>query len=74
MSDWDASDDEATKKTTAPVIVAPKKAKKWEGEDEDGGGPVVSLFPLPYHLISTRHTRQTRQTPTLVLIWVRGIR
>lgn len=44
MSDWDASDDETTKK---PAVVAPKppvKATKWEGEDEDDSGPVVSLL------------------------------
>ena len=42
MSDWDASDDETTKVATAPAVVAPKKAKKWEGEDEEDDGPVVS--------------------------------
>ena len=60
MSDWDASDDETTAKTTTRAVVAPKplkKASKWEGEDEDDDGPVVS-HPLPkphipYRLHST---------------------
>jgi len=48
MSDWDASDDETTKVTTAPAVVPKppnKKANKWEGEDEEDNGPVVSLLP-----------------------------
>ena len=50
MADWVDSDDETTKKITTPVVVAPKpikKANKWEGEDEDDDGPVVSLLPSP---------------------------
>ena len=53
MSDWDASDDETTKKSAAAPKL-PVKASKWEGEDEDDDGPVVSLlstspnFHAPY--------------------------
>jgi len=46
MSDWDASDDE-TKATTPAVITAKplvKKTNKWEGEDDDVDGPVVSIL------------------------------
>lgn len=52
MSDWDDSGDEATTKTAAPAFAAAKlplkKATKWEGEDEEGGGPVVGLLPKRY--------------------------
>ena len=64
MSDWDASDDETTKK---PAVVAPKppiKASKWEGEDEDDSGPVVSLLPTPFNL-----TRPIHKTLTFTSIW-----
>lgn len=47
MSDWDASDDEKTKNTTTPAVIAvkpPGKANKWDGEDEEEDGPVVSLL------------------------------
>lgn len=46
MSDWGDSADEATTNTTTPAVatakVPLKKAGKWEGEDEEGSGPVVS--------------------------------
>jgi hypothetical protein len=49
MSDWDGSGDDATTKTTTPAVATVKvplqKTNKWEGEDEDGDGPVVSLLP-----------------------------
>ena len=47
MSGWDASDDETTNNTTTPAVVAakpPAKANKWEGEDDEADGPVVSLL------------------------------
>lgn len=52
MSDWAASDDE-TVATPAAVTVKPplKKANKWEGEDDENDGPVVSF--LPNHTIYT---------------------
>jgi len=44
MSDWDASDDETTKTTATPAVVAAmppiKKANKWQGEDDEDDGPV----------------------------------
>ena len=55
MSDWDDSDGETTR---SPAVVAPKppvKANKWGGEDEDDGGPVVSLLPAQPN--STRPVR-----------------
>ncbi|KAL0579302.1 Translation initiation factor 3 subunit J component [Marasmius crinis-equi] len=37
MSDWEASEDE--KVTSPPTKIVPKKAGKWEGEDEDDNAP-----------------------------------
>ncbi|KAI5833718.1 eukaryotic translation initiation factor 3 subunit J [Schizophyllum commune] len=33
--DWDASDEETSKKVAPPPKVIPKKSSKWEGEDEE---------------------------------------
>ena len=48
MSDWDDSDDETTTKVATPAVVTVKplvkKTNKWEGEDEEDGGPVVSIL------------------------------
>lgn len=64
MSDWDVSDDETTKKPVAPKPSV--KANRWEGEDEDDDGPVVSLLPTFTHPIY--------QPLTFALIWARGTR
>jgi len=65
MSDWDASDDETAKRTTTPaaVVTAKPPVKKWEGEDEEDDGPVVSLRFIPMY--------RTHQTLTIAFIWVR---
>ncbi|KAF9778998.1 translation initiation factor eIF3 subunit [Thelephora terrestris] len=41
MSDWDASGDETAAKPAAVIVKPPpKKANKWEGEDDENDGPV----------------------------------